>query len=718
MTARRRKYILIAIAVLVICFVGYKIFKQNFLQHKLPALVESKTHQLYTINYDSISVDEIGGDLYIKNLYVKGDTAQQLAMLSAGDTNAVKVLLDVYIPLLKVKDFKTAKAVLSKQLDCRQIVVLNPQVHMYIFPGAKESDVRKQQQQLYNQLLGNFRQIRADSIAIVNAAVTAQDFYTKEIKFQTAGTTVALDDVAIDSIANQDTTRTLFCRQIKIKSDRVSLGEKQKSAEITNFMFDTRSQLFALGSFSYDAYKNDGFFKSSAECITLKGFEWTGPVENSALTIADAVIEKGKIETSPSHDDASSKGSKSAKPILTGWLRKCSIGNLRAKSITFIKQPEGPEKQPLSIANNAFVVTNLHIDSTASFGGNLFNHTKEVELTNNQVNIRSQSGLYVYSFGGIKLNTLRKTLFIKSLRIIPQYGKDAFMKKSKYQTDRYDATVDNLLFTNMNMGALQQGKMFAESGSITRMVLKVYRDLNYRLDSASRIGARHTFPHQLLHTFDLPVKIARFDIHNADLGYEEREILSNESGNVRFVKSHITLTNISNQPVKPGEKLVMRFTTKFLGNIDLRGSISFYLDEWRSGKFAAEASTSDTIDATMINQLTMPMSMARVEKGTIYPVQFSMTADTALSHGRLVFPYENLKLSLLKKKGTEYKKKDVMSLLGNLLVKNSNKPGNKLRIAEVEVRRNIYGSFFHFIWTTIFQGINDTMRKIKSKVKQ
>lgn len=81
-------------------YIFYRVKKHNFLDRGLQNLVEKKTDSLYKISYDSISVEEVGGDLYIKNLYIKGDTAKQMQMIRSGDTNASKVILDIYIPYI------------------------------------------------------------------------------------------------------------------------------------------------------------------------------------------------------------------------------------------------------------------------------------------------------------------------------------------------------------------------------------------------------------------------------------------------------------------------------------------------------------------------------------------------------------------------------------------------------------------------------------------
>src|SRR5688572_30530549 len=126
--------VIISILVIASLYIFYRVKKQDFLQDKLPGLVNSKTNRLYQLSYDSISVDEVGGDLYIKNLYLKPDTTRQLAMINAGDTNAAKTLFDIYIPLLTVEDFKTAGALISKQMDCKRILINDPRITMHVFP--------------------------------------------------------------------------------------------------------------------------------------------------------------------------------------------------------------------------------------------------------------------------------------------------------------------------------------------------------------------------------------------------------------------------------------------------------------------------------------------------------------------------------------------------------------------------------------------------------
>ncbi len=711
----KRKYILIIAAIIIIGGVAfYKIKKGNFLSKGLPSLVDDKSNSLYKITYDSITINEIAGNVFIKNLRLKGDTLWQLNMISQGDTNAVKLLLDIDIPTLQVKHFKTAKALLNNQMECGQILITNPQVIIYVFASQnKPVNFRKQQEQLYKQILGNFKKIKADSVAIINAAVTTIDFYTKEVKFQTYNTTIGLRDVAIDNISNQDTTRTLFCKEINLQTRKVYLGTQSKNGEITDLSFNTHSQLLSLGRIDYDAFKNGGSFKSFAEGIAINGINWEGPVEHSSLTINSAIISKGEIEIEPADKPAKTHKTVYDPHLLTGWIKQFSINKLAAKSVTIIQQPKEGNKQPMIVKGNSFNIKNVLIDSTAKLQAKLVNYAKEVEVNNETISIKTEDGLYEYRAGGIRINTAKRMLQIKSFKIIPEYGEEAFAHKAGKQTDRYDMAFNNFVFNNLDIEKLLEGKLIAGLVTTGSNTVKVYHDLTYPIDSLQRDSSYSTYPQELLHKLSVPVKIDRMIVGSTYIEYKEKEVISQKTGTVALYKSKLDITNISNLPHKPGDKMIARFSSMFLNQITASGNFTFYLDNWRAGKFSISLNTSKGGDATLISPLTEPMGMAKIEKGVVGPLSFSMTADTASSHSTLSLPYENMKVSLLKMKDEQYKKKGVLSLLANLIVKNNNRVGDKFRTSDANPHRNPYKSFFNFIWLNVYEGIKQvTVLKI------
>jgi hypothetical protein len=685
-------------------FYSYK--KHDFLKNDLPKLAQSKTDSLYKISYDSIAVDEVAGNLFIKNLHIVGDTLRQIELIRKGDTNAAKAVLDIYIPLLQVAEFKTARALLAKQLQCRYIVINSPKVSVYFFPGVKESeDEDIQKKQLYKQLLGSLKLIEADSISVTNGQVNAYDYFTKDPKFSSTNTTIDLNDVKIDSTYNEDTSRTLFCKQISIRSNKVTLGDKNKGAEITNATFNTRSKIVHLSSFEYDAFKNNGFFKGRLEDISLEGIEWKGPVEKSKLVIRNAVLQKGDIEAL-SGSNNNKKGAESGR-VLTGWIKSFRLDRLNVKSFSVTSRSTDEKKKPIVIKNNSLLLTSVKIDTVAQFDETLVNRIGEVEFKNDQLSIISKDKMYELKVSGFKLNTKSRKVWINQFAVIPRYNEKEFEKKSKVATARYDVKINNIECSNVDISKLLKGQLYAGLVTTKNDIVKVYLDLAYPSAGTSNIGK---YPQQLLFKLKVPVKINRFTADQSYIEYRERHPESDSTGNVFFKDVDATFNNISNLPPAAGEKTTVAFTTNFLNELPLTGSFVFYLDQWEKGTFKAEAAINKNFDGILLNQLSEPMSLIKINSGLFDYINCSLMADNYTAKGKLNMAYRDFKISLLKKKGEGTNKKDVRSLLANAIIKNRNTSGPDMKVGNIEVKREERRSFFNFIWYAIHTGALQVLR--------
>jgi hypothetical protein len=696
--------VLVAILVSLTAYLGYKKIKQNFLDHQLKNLVYDKTKQLYTINYDSINVDELRGDLYLKNVSIKGDTSLQKQLIATNDSNAAPVLFEMFIPELKVVKFKTASALLSKQLDCEEIVISGPDVTIYFYPGQdKHKNNRKTQEELYKQLLGKFSLIKAAKVSVIATKVKAYDFFSKELKFKTVNTSVELDQVAIDSVSNQDTTRTLFSKKLAIKSDTIILGTKKNTAEILGASFDTESKLLALSSVNYDATKNNGFFASIVKGVTLEGIEWKGPVEASELLIDKATIRDAKIDLLAA-DTKETK--KSQGKILTGWIETFSINSLNVDEVSFRSINREKDKKPLVVQNNSFSIRQFKIDRSSRLDESLINQVGELVLNNKEITITSSDRMYKYKLTGIALNTKSKRITIKSFRLLPQLGEAAFTRKARYQVDRYAVELNNIICSKVNIAGLLKGEININHVTTEGNSIRVFRDLWYPKDTTSE-KVNLSFPQHIIHSLSFPLKINTMICGDTYIEYKEKNATSRKSGKVRFSGSKLIIHNVSNAESNAGEELTVAFETTFLDQIPLTGSFSFSSQQWKKGKFSVAAAVSKRFDATILNQLTEPMGLIKIEKGSVHSLKFDMKADTNSSKGTLILPYTDLKVAFLGKDGNSYSKKGFFSFLANTVVKNNNNEGKNMRSAEVVFNRKKGNSFFNFIWLTLFAGVSD-----------
>ena len=120
------------------------------------------------------------------------------------------------------------------------------------------------------------------------------------------------------------------------------------------------------------------------------------------------------------------------------------------------------------------------------------------------------------------------------------------------------------------------------------------------------------------------------------------------------------------------------------------------------------------MNAVTLNSIIEPLAMASVKEGRIDEVVFNLDGTDTKAIGNVLFLYHGLKMEILKMgDDAELKKKGLVSLLANTLIKNENtsRANNK----EVNYDRDITKSFFNLIWKTIFTGAKNTAIGPKEK---
>src|SRR3954467_11675301 len=112
---------LIVLLVLVLLVVAgvmyYKKWRSDFLQKKVPELVFLKPDSLYHITYDSVEVDEVAGEIVIRNLQLTPDSTYK----KSTDSTLPRNLLSVTVPEIHISGVQTDAAVLNKEVIASKI---------------------------------------------------------------------------------------------------------------------------------------------------------------------------------------------------------------------------------------------------------------------------------------------------------------------------------------------------------------------------------------------------------------------------------------------------------------------------------------------------------------------------------------------------------------------------------------------------------------------
>jgi hypothetical protein len=231
--------------------------------------------------------------------------------------------------------------------------------------------------------------------------------------------------------------------------------------------------------------------------------------------------------------------------------------------------------------------------------------------------------------------------------------------------------------------------------------------LHKPLEKKSKVG---NYPSQLLVKFDVPINIAKTTLNNAFMQYRENESLSDSVGQVEFINSKINISNITNIPaeIQKNSELNVSFTTKVLGTIPLQGNFKYLLN--RDGHFLVNGHITK-FDALKLNTVSVPMSLIRINTGTINSIDFNFTGNDTSAGGNFVMKYNDLKIDVLKrdKDSKEIKKRGFTSLAANILVKNDNPRNGDLRKVTAHYDRDVRKSFFNLVWKVIFDGMKNTV---------
>jgi hypothetical protein len=327
----------------------------------------------------------------------------------------------------------------------------------------------------------------------------------------------------------------------------------------------------------------------------------------------------------------------------------------------------------------------------------------------NKILIRRRNQLYYYQFNEIQLQSRQKTFAIKNLHIIPLLGEAAHMRTVKWQTDRLDFDLYNLLFKNINVQEILNGNLIADELTIKNAQFKIFRDKAYPQKNESKIGHN---PHQELLKIPVDLALKKVIVQDGEIEYKEKNPQTGSSGVVVFNDVNASLHNVTNiqHKIRDNNIFTVHFNSRFLNKIPLSATLQFYLNS-KNGKFTVNGSMKST-DATNFNQLSKPMALVEINSGNINSLDFNLICNDYNAKGIIRLLYNDLNVKILKQEdmSKEYKAKKMISLLANMAIANANPDKNKpARVVTVNHARDINKSMFNLIWKSIFEGAQKTV---------
>jgi hypothetical protein len=161
-------------------------------------------------------------------------------------------LFFISIPKLIITGVKTPKALLNREISGHIMKIENAHIEIRLSKGKKEEQPYFREfmnNDMYRQLLGNLKSIRADSVILENASLSILDKESKTIRCKAGGLSFRFSGIAIDSLNQNDSSRILFSKDLAIHCTDLVLpfGGKAYNLEISGIDFNSRTESFHTG---------------------------------------------------------------------------------------------------------------------------------------------------------------------------------------------------------------------------------------------------------------------------------------------------------------------------------------------------------------------------------------------------------------------------------------------------------------------------------------
>ncbi|PWT72906.1 MAG: hypothetical protein C5B59_14715 [Bacteroidetes bacterium] len=226
------KLLLILTAIFVIGLFVWTRHKYKLAEKKIPEVVAKKSNGLYKIDYDDINIDEVGGNLHVKNIRLSVDSVVYNELKAKG--KAPPVILNLLIPLLQITGIKTPKALLNKEIEGKKILIDSPSIEIWLRQFMQDTTGYSPDKDIYSQILGQFKNIKIDSLIVTRGSLSVRN-QSGKLSFRGDNVSLILSDLLMDSLHRSDESRILFSKNLDLLCNQIVLHSKDRKYQ---FLFD------------------------------------------------------------------------------------------------------------------------------------------------------------------------------------------------------------------------------------------------------------------------------------------------------------------------------------------------------------------------------------------------------------------------------------------------------------------------------------------------
>lgn len=327
----------------------------------------------------------------------------------------------------------------------------------------------------------------------------------------------------------------------------------------------------------------------------------------------------------------------------------------------------------------------------------------------------TSDGFYTFRARTLDIRQDDSSVVFTGFEMIPRYGKQEFARKKGYRSSRLHLKTGRVMFSRIDFKDLFKNRRFhCETLLIENPIMDIYRDKNVPKRRRTRPPK---FPQQRLRDAKLQLSLDLVKVTGGKLSYTERIPGKNRTGTMVFNDVSGEITHVTNYPEKleSGVSLVLKASCAIMGQGLFRTVIKFPLADTRN-TFRFSGTLGPT-NMKQFNAMLVPAANARIERGKLGRLDFFASGDNRGINGEMRLRYRQLKVSLLKRKGSQ-KKRKFRSFLANMIIFESNPRRGKLRVGKIFYKKEKPMTFFTYIWKSLLSGFKSSLGLTRAKKKR
>lgn len=328
---------------------------------------------------------------------------------------------------------------------------------------------------------------------------------------------------------------------------------------------------------------------------------------------------------------------------------------------------------------------------------------ENIHLNAKHINIPLDKGFYSLKIESLDWNT--DTVQLYKIHFVSPYSMMEFAYKQPQHKDWFDVYAESLFFSKINFFRFFSEKTL-QIGNVQINDILLQNFKNKQIEVPKRI-----IPMVYSGLQKAPVKIVfdTMNVNNMSVIYQELDPGRTAPGKLFFTEMNGRFSGFTNIATQPGQYITLNADGKLMGKGNFKATWLLPVDS-TNNQFLLNA-TLDHLDLPDLNEIITPLASAQILSGQANDVSFKMDASDTSGNISLTFPYENLKINILKDKKGDISENAFVSRVANWVIKqnNPNERGHLPRTVDMHIKRDPYHSTFNYLWQMLRPALTESI---------